>query len=906
MAQILQRVLWLFMVAVMISAQRTFKTTGLRPQCLGNVMRLTIDKSFTLGGHLEVAAFNGSHYYPITPSMAPTCGYRKTVDPWGNVKLFASVLSCHTQNQDDEDFNMKVRVTINSEQKADKADMHEVSRTCKYNQWASREILCDADFMEVSVNRLPPPVDRAVHPEMEEDRWAAIPEAVTSKKSIWRMVFFTPREKSLLLTEAQKLGYFVASTPTRLVIRSRPNTTEIYTENVAGISMNVLRVTTYFKDLWSVTMLDSAAACPTSGLTFTEKTITWSVPRHIHPLLTTNTCETLEVHMGIDGEQLDESQLLSKGYTMSVTDSLIIIELPVGGPDGYYKSHVSQYQYHILYSIEAMVVIVWKEAGSDLLTKYKVLYPITTPLMPRPPHVIANAVPEERVFDVVLGTFHQDVILMNITFSTGVLTVVEANARGFNVQEIRFPNGSKTFSLRVPFSDPVVLKSSPKRELTTYTLSLIFGLVVLPEPSPFSHPAALDVTLQDVVFPVVTGTCDDENYYITVAHEGHGNDFKYIVGKRELTGDLASDYNVRVNATHMTMRVSFLSSDAVFTFVIPTAAGGRLDFKVNDPVNKWTLTDFSLACTFPMPLTECHPNGTMTALALKVESAPNVIPSQLTLIDKSCKPVFSNDRFASFSFTVNTCGTARMFLDDFMIYQNHITMPNQGVKNGKTGSQPEYRLTISCYYVNDDLKIIPFVPKARGIDEDLTQIGTGAMRIRMRLARDFYNTFYSEENYPVVEYLRRPLYFEVELMDSTDPELELFVESCWATLTNDRQSTPRWDLIVDGCPNQDDRYMATMHPVTADDRVQFPSHFKRFDMKMFSFVQDNVVLRDQIHVHCDAAICDRNRQSDGFCYRQCSSHPDNQPSNFKSRQSNAKFSPRSRAQLSSGRILVSK
>lgn len=56
---------------------------------------------------------------------------------------------------------------------------------------------------------------------------------------------------------------------------------------------------------------------------------------------------------------------------------------------------------------------------------------------------------------------------------------------------------------------------------------------------------------------------------------------------------------------------------------------------------------------------ECLTNGTMTALALKVESVPGLIPSQLTLIDRSCKPVFSNDLFASFSFPVNSCGTAR-------------------------------------------------------------------------------------------------------------------------------------------------------------------------------------------------------------------------------------------------------
>lgn len=67
------------------------------------------------------------------------------------------------------------------------------------------------------------------------------------------------------------------------------------------------------------------------------------------------------------------------------------------------------------------------------------------------------------------------------------------------------------------------------------------------------------------VLPVVTGTCDEENYIISIAYGSQGRDLKYMVGKRELTPELAEEYKVRENATHMTMRVSFLSTDAVFT-----------------------------------------------------------------------------------------------------------------------------------------------------------------------------------------------------------------------------------------------------------------------------------------------------------------------------------------------------
>lgn len=70
----------------------------------------------------------------------------------------------------------------------------------------------------------------------------------------------------------------------------------------------------------------------------------------------------------------------------------------------------------------------------------------------------SDTVPEARVFTVVLGTFLHDVVLKNITFSTGVLTV-ESNARGFTIQEHRYKNGTKGYSLSVPFDSDVVLKN---------------------------------------------------------------------------------------------------------------------------------------------------------------------------------------------------------------------------------------------------------------------------------------------------------------------------------------------------------------------------------------------------------------------------------------------------------------
>ncbi|XP_058867666.1 zona pellucida sperm-binding protein 2-like [Acipenser ruthenus] len=121
----------------------------------------------------------------------------------------------------------------------------------------------------------------------------------------------------------------------------------------------------------------------------------------------------------------------------------------------------------------------------------------------------------------------------------------------------------------------------------------------------------------------------------------------------------------------------------------------------------------------------------------------------------------------------------------------------------------------------------------------------------MRLALDStYNDLYRAQDYPVVKYLRRPLYFEVELLYSRDPQAELFLENCWATYSADRNSSPKWDVVVDNCENSADEYLTIFHPVSSNARVVFPSHLKRFEMKMFSFTSGLDALKGQPKSMC--------------------------------------------------------
>nr|SOX60636.1 zona pellucida protein X [Solea senegalensis] len=880
--------LWDFTMAALIilaQARPSMKTnsqssSGLRSDCVGNLMRLSLDGALAVGNQLEVDAVNGTQHIALTPSLAAQCGYSMESDPWGNTRIYTSLMGCYVENQEDLTFNVGMRLRLYNQSPSDMSS-HDVTQTCSYSRWASREVLCDRNYMEVSTRMATPePEAKGQAQDVKEDsKNNAVQSASDAAHGIWKMTFFTPEPVSMVLREATQSGYAAKLTPTRVVVRSPYNTAETYTEDVAGVSMEVFRVTAYYNTPHGLNVVNLAAACPTSGILFTEDTISWYVPRRVTPLMD-GSFKILELHMGINGQRLEKSQMATRGYTLSQTDFHIVIEIPVGSPDGYYKSHAPDYQYHITYSVEPMLDVLWRADDTQDDTRYKILFPITSPLMPRPPHFNDDTIAQNRMFSVLLGTFLQDVELKNITFSTGVLTVEECNARGFAVQQHSFPNGSKSFSLQVPFDADVVLKHNPEKLVTVYFLPLVFGFLVQPEGTPFAHPVDLEASLQDVVLPFLTGTCDEKNFHIVVTYGSQGHGFQTLVGYRQLTPDLSVLYNVRSNETHKSIVVPYMAKDVAFELFTSDSLRARLDVILWDPVNEWTLSDLYLSCSFPLITTNCYPNGTVTTVAVKVESVPNLSPSALTLKDQSCKPVFSDDRFAYFTFNVDSCGTTRMFLDHDMLYENEIGLYYDTYSKGTAYTSPvdpDYRQTISCYYVVNDTKTIAFNSKPIG-KEPTAEIGLGQLMVQMRLAEDsFYEFFFQAEDYPVIKYLRQPLYFEVELMHSADPQLELILENCWATLHEDRTSLPSWDIIVDSCGNQDDSDMTIFHPVVSDTRVVVPSHVKRFSTKMFTFVQDEEVLKDEIYVHCDALICDTSNRADGACRGQCA-HPGMNPS----------------------------
>ncbi|KAF3850004.1 hypothetical protein F7725_019723 [Dissostichus mawsoni] len=429
--------------------------------------------------------------------------------------------------------------------------------------------------------------------------------------------------------------------------------------------------------------------------------------------------------------------------------------------------------------------------------------------------------------------------------------------------------------------------------VTIYTLHLTFGFLVLPKHAPFTATAYLRAKLEDIGLypwirgihnktqlfqtppsaapPSVSGSCDDKNFYVLVKYGTKGFNFQTIMGKRVLTGSLAQQYGLMGNDTHFSLIVPFSAADATVEAVESSSIKSRLDVTLRYPKTNKNIQDFSLACNFVTKLIECFPNGTITAMAITLESVPSLNPRRLTLRNPACGPTYSNDQYAYFVFTANSCGTTRKFLPNMMLYENEISITDElELRKLAQSKEPEFDLKVFCYYDINTNQAMGFNTRPRR-SEPYADDARGEMQVEMRVALDdSYSVFHRVEDNPITKYLQQPLYFEVELMGSYNPKVSIELAYCWATLEEDKMSLPRWDLLVNGCANSRDPHPVIFHSVLPKGRVNDPSNVKRFAVPMFAFAEDKDNLNRQVFVHCEVVICDVRNPVDAACNVQCS------------------------------------
>uniref|UniRef100_A0A3P8SAW6 Zona pellucida sperm-binding protein 4 n=1 Tax=Amphiprion percula TaxID=161767 RepID=A0A3P8SAW6_AMPPE len=291
-------------------------------------------------------------------------------------------------------------------------------------------------------------------------------------------------------------------------------------------------------------------------------------------------------------------------------------------------------------------------------------------------------------------------------------------------------------------------------------------------------------------------------------------------------------------------------------------------------------------CYFGKAVTvQCTKDAKFIVVVAKDATLPNIDLEAISLLGggQGCTHVDSNSQFAIYQFPVTACGSLVKEEPGVIIYENKMTCAYEvGVGPlGATTRDRHYEVLFQCRYIGTSVEtlVVEVLPLQ---NPPLPVAGLGPISVKLRLANGqcsskgcnevdvAYSSFYSEADYPVRKVLRDPVYVDVQLLGKTDPLLVLTLGRCWATTSPEPHSLPQWDILIDGCPYRDDRYLSSLVPV--DHASGFPSHHKHFIFKMFTFLDPSSMAtqREMVYIHCSTAVCYAapGTRCEPVCYRR--------------------------------------
>ncbi|XP_035182519.1 LOW QUALITY PROTEIN: zona pellucida sperm-binding protein 1 [Oxyura jamaicensis] len=274
-------------------------------------------------------------------------------------------------------------------------------------------------------------------------------------------------------------------------------------------------------------------------------------------------------------------------------------------------------------------------------------------------------------------------------------------------------------------------------------------------------------------------------------------------------------------------------------------------------------TDRATPCYYGNTATvQCLPEG---HFVLVVPRGLSVQPYNLDSVrlasstQPGCQPAQATESFVMFHFPVTQCGTTVQVIEDRLVYENQLisTIDVQPGPRGSITRDSVYILHARCIYNASELLPLRLEVAVPPTTAPMAQ--PGPLRLQLRIATDeSYSAYHAEGDYPLVKVLRDPIYVEVRLLQKTDPNLVLVLHQCWAAPSTGPAAEPQWPILVDGCPFAGDNYRTQLVPVgPASPQLPFPSHYQRFVVSTFAFVETPsvTVLEGEVYILCSASVC---------------------------------------------------
>ncbi|XP_066445644.1 uncharacterized protein, partial [Eleutherodactylus coqui] len=830
---------------------RTLPPDVYSTECRPRLFWIWVDKTFFGAGPWQLEALNDTGFADVMQTnRAAQCGYTITEDVYGNVEIRISIFGCWVRNTNDKQFDVKLQFRVNQD---GLIIIYPVSMSCTpVEPWDVREIVCEENYMEVSVTRVIPPF-------LLKSLYLTGPvQGIPQKWQVW----FNNSNAPISAKDAINKGYGVNATVTRVVFRAPYNTSESKVVEVGKFHLDVVESNMWYSQTLLRIIVDTTVACPNDPPVFTASALSWLSPTVLSTLVSGHVSNN-KLDMGINGKILNESVIEENSYIFQNDLNEVEVTIPYGAPGGYLESDIVNNTYTTVYSIHLFLKRQWLGINEDDSTTHTSYKPIVAPLTIHSPFFLDHTLKDDRYFNVSLGNFYPDVNMKSFIIRGVPLALNELMPRQMTTATAINPNNTQVFYLTVPFSDPVVEQMYLGGFKRRYRLYVTYIMTLIHKNKDFTYTDVVECEIEDVVPPVITSSCTKDQLIVTVKR---GNvDYYWLPYIRDLPLNNAliasQGITVQNSETSLNIMVPYTSVGLIYEAVKLSGSLVSLNFTLRNNQTQEMMASHTLRCKFPTRSLLCLSNGTMIAVVNSTVTKPAFDARMAHLRDPTCTPQEATNKRALFNFAAYTCGTTRQFDSDYLIYENEVTFDRQVLfpQQPIISRDSSYRLTVRCRYPIRDTLWLSGQYRSGVVKSGFTETRSRVLRRRTRahvaelkLAKDTsFKAFYQNEDFPVLVQPADVLYFQADVQS---PEPTAVLKDCWASTSSGQDGITQWDLIVDGCgvlaetfssevqtsPDQSPRFIVTLHEAPTS----------------------------QLLIHCTVIVCDATTQPEG-CPQTC-------------------------------------
>ncbi|XP_033115823.1 ZP domain-containing protein-like [Anneissia japonica] len=197
------------------------------------------------------------------------------------------------------------------------------------------------------------------------------------------------------------------------------------------------------------------------------------------------------------------------------------------------------------------------------------------------------------------------------------------------------------------------------------------------------------------------------------------------------------------------------------------------------------------------------------------------------------------------------CGTQVQFSGNYVEYSNSVILKRKG-ESDITSREHQLVIPVKCNLKNSGESSINFDTQEVSLIGDAVE-SDGNFSFALDMYQEGNFTLpYGDNDYPVVVDIGQTIYLGAHVTSYTE-DVKLYIDSCVATTSSDKFTSPRYDLIQYSCPSDDTTSFAESR---GDNKNVY------FQLDTFRFVQGEYL----VYVHCEMTLCNA---TDPTCTRTC-------------------------------------